>query len=907
MTSSTELAKSPFELFSFVPPGHEKALRHAVYNTVTILFAAFVSAATIAVYFILQPFLGPLLWAVLFGSVVHPFKRSLTVLLGGWLQGLHETSTPVAIGVVILPFQVADNIAERACIVLFKYIKFFVTLSVGVTCLYVAYNFMPVTLVMKLYVVVSGLFCLLSAVLEFFSGTVMVWTLVVGYCGALCFWWNQQTRQVLRAASPLVWTALVCHVTSAAGSWRLPLLLVVLALLAMGFLAELRCRRDLHASPECSSPAVQTLRVGWAWLTGKDPLDDIPDAARDYLSLPKRGGKKRVSFSLEPDEVFPLKGSEAPKTEEQPPFKESSAGTQPSAAQPSEGAAGSGPVTAQRLQVEPPTPERRSSLRLHDAPTPTIKVQDSEQDSTEKKEESTQEDNGEKKEEKKPHKMSNVYLSALVWSCLLAQLWRYLWLLHLTFVPLLYTIVKRLGSHFGVWGWMRSKSQTVLIRLHCWYLERREAMFPAPIHGLWRLMREGDKKMVSLLKASIDNITTISLILLVFVLAIVGTVFLAVQVYGESMHLVEVTSGIINRTVVHNPELQQLLPETMQGVQGALDSMLGDAYLYGRDWISATVRRAIDDEDAARAAVVEKQMLELWDRVYHLWVARNSTIDPSVLPHAPSWDTLLDALKTLDLGLLANFAHENLGTFMSVFDSIWALLKGNISVVLSVLTATFSLLFGGGTAVLNFVINLVVFSSALFYLLRASGERYKPLDLFSSMVPGSAGRLGEAFEEAIAGVFAASFKMAAFYGLYTWLIHTLFQVNMVYIPTALAALLGAVPFLGAYWACLPAVLELWLVQGQCFKALFMLTCQLAPISFVDTAIYSEIKGGGHPFLTGLAIAGGVFCLGVQGALFGPMLLCVLVAAMNMYRHMMQTMPVDPGVARRFSLKRTNTR
>lgn len=50
--------------------------------------------------------------------------------------------------------------------------------------------------------------------------------------------------------------------------------------------------------------------------------------------------------------------------------------------------------------------------------------------------------------------------------------------------------------------------------------------------------------------------------------------------------LVQMFSNVINQTVVHNPELRQLLPPTWDET---VDSILNNAYQYGREGISKAV------------------------------------------------------------------------------------------------------------------------------------------------------------------------------------------------------------------------------------------------------------------------------------------------------------------------------
>jgi predicted PurR-regulated permease PerM len=70
------------------------------------------------------------------------------------------------------------------------------------------------------------------------------------------------------------------------------------------------------------------------------------------------------------------------------------------------------------------------------------------------------------------------------------------------------------------------------------------------------------------------------------------------------------------------------------------------------------------------------------------------------------------------------------------------------------------------------------------------------------------------------------------------------EIVVLYSPrfAVLAATLAVVPFLGTYWACLPACLDLWLGQQKGMQAVMLFVFQFLPSSLVDTTIYQEIKG-----------------------------------------------------------------
>lgn len=56
---------------------------------------------------------------------------------------------------------------------------------------------------------------------------------------------------------------------------------------------------------------------------------------------------------------------------------------------------------------------------------------------------------------------------------------------------------------------------------------------------------------------------------------------------------------------------------------------------------------------------------------------------------------------------MVDFARQNVGTLMSLLESVWGIVISNIGLVIGSFSTCVSIVLGGGTAVLNFILNMV--------------------------------------------------------------------------------------------------------------------------------------------------------------------------------------------------------
>lgn len=154
--------------------GHEKALKQGIYNAVALFFLCLVSAAGYGLYIILSPFIKPLVWALLCGSVLFPFKCSLATTVQSWFADVEASHSPLIVKISLLPVHIFDNVSEKLGSFFWMRVKYIVAASLLVLAVTGIYHYTPNIMACLAW----RMFQLFSTISGFFISTCNIFTVI---------------------------------------------------------------------------------------------------------------------------------------------------------------------------------------------------------------------------------------------------------------------------------------------------------------------------------------------------------------------------------------------------------------------------------------------------------------------------------------------------------------------------------------------------------------------------------------------------------------------------------------------------------------------------------------------------------------------------------------------------------
>lgn len=184
-----------------------------------------------------------------------------------------------------------------------------------------------------------------------------------------------------------------------------------------------------------------------------------------------------------------------------------------------------------------------------------------------------------------------------------------------------------------------------------------------------------------------------------------------------------------------------------------------------------------------------------------------------------------------------------------------------------------------------FILHAIIFCFTVFYLLR---DGHKLLGYMRSVLPLTEkhctnlfGKIKDLMHSIMYGIIGASIIQGALLGV---------GFAIVGIPNAvfwgtITAFFSPIPYVGTVVIWLPAVIAYYLT-GQYIAATFLLTWCAGIVGTADNIVKPYLIGNStslNPLMVMLVMLGGTFAFGFQGLVFGPTILMLLLAFLDIYK------------------------
>lgn len=253
--NTTEL-RSPFveRVISLIPRGHEEAMKQAFYNVAAICLFITMAGAAMAVYFILEPFVKPLLWAILVGSVLHPIKQKSTLIACNWLSRLKEENNLLVFGCLSVPLQVVNKSAEWMGNGLVSHLKLIVSLTVGFHFVYIVKQHCSFSDIVYVYELIASMYQRVAASMDILLQPYVAATCLVGFIGLFITIIMQHRIDL---SIKLGWVVVFFAISLSLGSWSIVLLGPLLLLISVALAIQWGWLVDDHDSSNITSETVE--------------------------------------------------------------------------------------------------------------------------------------------------------------------------------------------------------------------------------------------------------------------------------------------------------------------------------------------------------------------------------------------------------------------------------------------------------------------------------------------------------------------------------------------------------------------------------------------------------------------------------------------------------------------------